>query len=130
MSNPNIVNVTTINGVTTAVTPNVATPIVLLANASGSSTVYKVGMISVSNLTTTAQTVTVSVYTNGAQAQNTAPSGGVTFPLAYQLSVPANASLVVTDKTTPFYLNEANSIIVTSGSSSNVTFVTSYEAIS
>jgi len=129
MANPNIAALTTINGITTSVIPAVTTPVVLLANAASSANVYRIDLITIANQASSAQTATVSIYTNGAQGQNTAPSSGNTFSLAYQISIPANASLVVSDKTTQFYLNEANSIVVTAGSTSNLVFTTSYEAI-
>jgi hypothetical protein len=131
MSNPNIVNVSTINGVTTGYTPSVNTAVVLLPNAASSSHVYKIDQIVATNITSSAATVTVQLYSNGAVAQGSAPSGGsVTASLAYQISVPANASLVVSDKTTAFYLNEATSITVTSGTASAISYTTSYEDIS
>jgi hypothetical protein len=45
------------------------------------------------------------------------------------VSVPADASLIVTDKTTGLYLMEGTSIIVTSGTTSGLTFTISYESI-
>ena len=130
MANPNIVNINSIQGFTSSVTPAGTSAVVLLQNASLSANVYKIGLITISNLTSTAQTATVSLYTNGSVAANSAPSGGVAYPIAYNVVVPANASLVVVDKTSPMYVTEANSIIVTSVSSaSNLCFTTSYEQI-
>ena len=129
MSNPNIVNVQGILGQTTYVIPNVNTPVVLLANGSGSSNVYKIGVITVANLSAGAQTATVSYYTNGATSQNSAPSGGVTATLINQVSIPPNASLVVMDKTSPIYLGENSSLVVTTAYASQLSFVTSYEQI-
>lgn len=129
MSNPNIVNINGINGNTTFVIPSSANPTVLLANAANSANVYKIGLISVANQTSSAQTATVSIYTNGGQTQNTSPSGGVTYPLAVNLTVPGNASLVVTDKTSPFYLSENQSIVVTTAYANQLAFVTSYEQL-
>jgi hypothetical protein len=43
--------------------------------------------------------------------------------------VPANASLIVTDKTTAFYVGEAQSVVVTSGTTNAIEMVASYEAI-
>jgi hypothetical protein len=45
------------------------------------------------------------------------------------VSVPANASLIVVDKTTSFYLMENQSITVTSGTASKITYTISYESI-
>ena len=130
MANPNIVNVTTINGVTTYLTPSVTTAVVLLPNAAASNKVFKINQIVVANTTGTAANPTVSIYTNGAVAQGSAPSGGTAFPVASAISVPGNASLIVVDKTTAIYLQEGTSITVTSGTGSALTYSISYEDIS
>ena len=57
-------------------------------------------------------------------------SSGTAYSLAYQISVPANASLIVTDKTTSFYITENQSVGVTSGTGSALTYVATFEAIS
>ena len=129
MANPNIVNVTVINGVTTYLTPSVATAVVLLPNAASSSKVFKINQIVVANTTASAANTTVSIYTNGAVAQGSAPSGGTAYPVASAISVPANASLIVVDKTTAIYLQEGTSITVTSGTASALTYSISYEDI-
>lgn len=130
MANPNIVNVTTINGVTTYLTPSVTTAVVLLPNAAASNKVFKINQIVVANTTGTAANTTVSIYTNGAVAQGSAPSGGTAYPVASAISVPGNASLIVVDKTTAIYLQEGTSITVTSGTASALTYSISYEDIS
>jgi hypothetical protein len=45
------------------------------------------------------------------------------------VSVPANASLIAVDKTTAVYLMEGNSISITSGTASALTYTISYEVI-
>lgn len=129
MANPNIVNVTVINGVTTYLTPSVTSAVVLLPNAAASNKVFKINQIVVANTTGTAANTTVSIYTNGAVAQGSAPSGGTAFPVASAISVPGNASLIVVDKTTAIYLQEGTSITVTSGTASSLTYSISYEDI-
>ena len=130
MANPNIVTVASIYGNTTYYTPSGTTAVVLLANAAASGVVNKINNVVASNVTASAANATVSIYSNGAVAQGSAPSGGTAYPLAFQVSVPANASLVVVDKSTAFYLQEGTSISITSGTSNALTFTTSYEAIS
>jgi len=130
MANPNIVNVTTIYGTTTYLTPSGTTSVVLLPNASGSNSVYKINQIVVSNTTGSAANATVSIYTNGAVAQGSAPSGGTAYPVISTVSVPANASLIAVDKTTAIYLQKGTSIAITSGTGSALTFTISYENIS
>jgi hypothetical protein len=63
-------------------------------------------------------------------AQGSAPSGGTAFPIVSTVSVPADASLIVVDKTTQIYLMEGTSISVTSGTASGITYTISYEVIS
>jgi hypothetical protein len=84
----------------------------------------------VSNTTSSAANATVSIYTNGAVAQGSAPAGGTAYPIVSVVSVPPNASLVAVDKSTSFYLMEGTSISVTSGTGSALTFTVSYESIS
>lgn len=131
MANPNIVNVTTIYGKTTYLTPGGTTAVVLLPNASASGKVFKINQIVVANVDgTNAVDCTVSLYTNGGVAQGSAPSGGTAYALASTVSVPADASLIVLDKSTGLYLEEDRSIVVTSGTASKLTFTVSYEEIS
>ena len=131
MSNPNISALTGLYGNTTYYTPSGTSAVVLLANASGSNTVYRIDQIVAANVNgSTAVNATVSIYTNGAVAQGSAPSGGTAYPIVSTVSVPANASLIVTDKTTAIYLMEGTSITVTSGTASGITYSISYESIS
>jgi hypothetical protein len=123
MANPNIVNVTTINGVTTFLTPANTTANTLLSNAASSGLVFKIDNIVASNVDgTNAVNTTVSI-------NNLAAGAGTNFPIVSTVSVPANASLIVVDKTTAFYLMENQSIVVTSGTSSKITYTISYESI-
>jgi len=130
MANPNIINVTTITGNTTYLTPSGTAAVVLLPNAASSGKVLKVNQIVVANTTALAANATVSIYTNGAVAQGSAPAGGTAFPIASAISVPGSASLVCVDKSTAVYLQEGTSISVTSGTGSALTFSVSYEDIS
>lgn len=130
MANPNIVTVTTITGNTTYYTPSGTTAVVLLPNAAASGKVFKINNIVAANVTGTAANATVSIYTNGAVAQGSAPSGGTAYPIVSAVSVPAAASLIVADKTTGIYLQEGTSISITSGTGSALTFSISYEDIS
>lgn len=131
MANPNIVNVTTIYGKTTYLTPSATTAVVLLPNAAASGKVLKINQIVAANVNGSAAVdTTVSLYTNGAVAQGSAPSSGTAYPIVSTVSVPADASLIVTDKTTAIYLEEGTSITVTSGTASGITYSISYEEIS
>jgi hypothetical protein len=130
MANPNIAAATSILGTTTFLTPSATTAVVLLPNAASSNQVFKINQIVAANVNgTSAVDTTVAIYSNGAVAQGSAPSGGTAFPIASTVSVPADASLVVTDKTTAIYLMEGQSIIVTSGTASGIAYTISYEVI-
>ena len=131
MAAPNILSLTTATGKTTYFTPSGTTAVVLLQNAASSNTVLKINQIVAANVNgTSAVDATVSVYTNGGVAQGSAPSGGTAYPIASTISVPADASLIVVDKTTQLYLEEGTSIIVTSGTASGITYTISYELMS
>jgi hypothetical protein len=130
MANPNIVNVTSILGTTTYLTPSATTAVVLLPNAAASGLVYKINQIVCANVNgASAVNATVAIYTNGAVAQGSAPSGGTAYPVISTISVPASASVIAVDKTTAIYLMEGSSITVTSGTASGITYTISYESI-
>lgn len=131
MAAPNIASLTTITGKTTYLTPSGTSAVVLLQNAASSNTVLKINQIVAANVNgTSAVDTTVAIYTNGGVAQGSAPSGGTAFPIASTVSVPADASLIVADKTTGIYLEENTSIIVTSGTANGITYSISYEIMS
>lgn len=132
MANPNIVNVTSIYGNTAYVIPattsvsvawtyNGSTSLTGLTPASG--TVNRVTSIVVSNVTGSAATATVAV------ANNATYGSGTPYYIAYQISVPPNASVIVTDKTTSFYVTENQSVGVISGTSSALNYTATFEAI-
>ena len=122
MANPNIVNVTSIYGVTSYLIPATTGATTWTALTPASGTVNKVNNIVASNVTGSVALLTVSI--------NSAISGGGTaYRLIYQVPVPVNASIVVVDKSTAFYLGEAQSIVVTVGTSSAIELTASYEAI-
>ena len=130
MANPNLLAATTASGTTTYLTPSGTSAVVLVPNAASSGQVFKINQIVVANTTGTAASATVSIYTNGAQSQGSAPSSGTAYPIVSAVSVPANASLIAVDKTTAVYLMEGTSITITSGTASSLTFSISYEVIS
>ena len=124
MANPNIVSVTSILGNTTFLTPSDTSANTLLSNAASSGNVYKINQIVCANVDGT-NAVDCTVTINSAAA-----GGGTAYPIVSTVSVPADASLVVVDKTTAIYLMEDQSIVVTSSSANDLAFTISYEAIS
>jgi hypothetical protein len=129
MANPNIVNVTQIYGVSTQYVPSGITAVSLLNNAASSGLVYKIDTVFACNTSSSAVSATLSYYT-AATAQGSAPSGGTAYPIAYQVSVPPNATVILSDKTSAFYLTENACLSITSGTANNLTFTVSYENIS
>lgn len=131
MAAPNIAGLTTITGKTTQYKPSGTSAVVLLPNAASSGTVLKINTIIAANVDgTNPINATVAYYTNGAVAQGSAPSGGTAYELASTVSVPANSSLIVIDKTTQIYVEEGNSITITSGTANKLVFTVSYELMS
>jgi hypothetical protein len=123
MANPNIVNVTTITGKTTYAALTTTLTTVLLANAASSGKVFKINSIMVANVDgSTAADVTVGINT-------AAGGGGTTYELANTISVPADATLSVIDKTNSFYLEEDKSIVGGASANGDLDIVISYEEI-
>jgi homoaconitase/3-isopropylmalate dehydratase large subunit len=122
MAIPNIVNVTSIQAKSfgnTLTTSNAS----VLVNAASSGNCIKVNNIVISNYSTAASTANVEY--------NTAATGnGTSTFLISQVSVPAAASLIVTDKTTAFYMEENTSIKAVSGTANALQILVSYEVIS
>ena len=127
MAAPNIVNVTTITPNTLSITPSDTSRNALVA-APTSGTTYKINQILVSNIDgTNAVNATVELRL----------ADGTTYrAIGSTISVPANATLVMLDKTTMLYLvdtsvtGQASTLWATSGTASKLTFTCSYEAIS
>jgi hypothetical protein len=131
MAAPNIVNVANIYAKTTYLTPAATTAVVLLPNPAASGKVFKINQILAANVDGTVSiAATVSIYTNGGTSQGNAPSGGTAYPIIFAVAIPAGATLNLIDKSTAIYLEEGTSITVISGTSSKITFTTSYEEIS
>jgi hypothetical protein len=122
MANPNIVNVTSIYGNTSYLIPSTTSATTWTALTPAAGTVNKIDNIVASNVTAAVATVTVAINSAAAGA-------GTNYRLIYQVPVPVNASIVIVDKSTAFYLGEAQSIVVTSGTASAIELTASYEAI-
>jgi len=122
MAIPNIVNVTSIQGKSFGNTLTTSNALVLV-NAASSGNCIKINNIVLSNYSATA--VTANVEYN----RSAAGTGSATF-LISQVSVPAGASVIVTDKSTGFYMEEDTSIKAVANSASAIQIFTSYEVIS
>ena len=123
MAAPNIVNVSSILGKTAVVALSSTSQTTLLSNASASDNVLKVNMIQVANVDgSNACDITIDVH-------SAASGGGTAYSLVSTVSVPADASLIVLDKSTSIYLEENTSITATAGTASDLEVIVSYEQI-
>ena len=122
MANPNILNVSSIYGNTSYLIPSTTAATTWTALTPSAGTVNKIDNIVASNVTAAAATVTVAINSAAAGA-------GTNYRFVYQVPVPINASIVVVDKSTAFYLGEAQSIVVTVNTGSAIELTASYEAI-
>jgi hypothetical protein len=127
MANPNIVNVTTILGNTsTNLISSTADPFAtaLVNNAASSGKVYKINSIVVANVDGTSNAeITIKIFSQD-------DLGGTGTAIASTIVVPADATLIVTDKTTSFYLLEDKSIGATASAANDLVVTCSWEEIS
>ena len=124
MANPNIIDVTAIYGNTSSVALSSTSATSMVSNAASSGKVYKINSIVVANVDgASAASITINIYSQAAL-------GGTATSIAYTISVPADASLVITDKTTSFYLLEDKSIGAIAGTANDLVVTTSWEEIS
>lgn len=124
MAAPNIVNVATITGKTTYADLSTTSATSVLSNAASSGKVLKVNSIVVSNVNGVSA-ADISIAVNSAAA-----GGGTAYFIASTIAVPADASLIVVDKSMPIYLEEDKSITATAGTADYLEVVISYEEIS
>ena len=125
MSNPNIVNVTSILGETVfgVLTSTLST--VLLSNPASSGKVLKINTVLIANVNGTVATdTTIDISPTAGGTSTNAVS------IASTISVPADATLTVLDKNTSIYLLEDKSIIGNCTTAGNCEFIISYEVIS
>ena len=126
MANPNIVNVTSILGNTSSnLISSTDDPFAtaLVANAASSGKVYKINSIVVANVDgSAAADITIKIFSED-------DLGGTGTAIASTISVPADASLVVIDKSTSFYLLEDKSLGATASAANDLVVTVSWEEI-
>jgi hypothetical protein len=122
MANPNIVNVTQIFGNTDYLIPGTTAATTWTALTPATGTVNKLGSVTVSNVGVTPLAVTLSV--NSAVA-----GGGTAYRIAFGVTVPVAATLILVDKSASLYIGEGQSVVVQTSVASSAEFVASYEAI-
>lgn len=123
MANPNIINATTIYGDNVSVSLTTTSATSILSNAASSGKIYKIESLIVANTTASAANITINVYSQAAL-------GGTAYALCSTVSVPANASLIVIDKSTMLYLKENQSVGATAGTANALIVTASWEDIS
>ena len=133
MAAPNIVNVSTITGITTVIA-GISTDVLadrngistIVSNAAGSGKVLKINSLVATSIGATTG-ITVNIY-DTASAHVTA---GSTVSIAQTMTVPILSSLAVIDKTNSIYLEEGKQIGVRAQSNAgSLDIVCSYEDIS
>lgn len=123
MSNPNILNVTSIYGKTAYVALSSTSVTTVVSNTASSGKVYKINTIIVSNVDgTNAANISINLYSQD-------DLGGTAYAVAKTISVPADASLVVLDKASAIYLEEDKSIGATAGAADDLVVICSWEEI-
>lgn len=121
MAAPNLVNVSTITAksIQADLTTTVTTQI--LENPASSGKVFKINNIIVANIDgTNAADATVAIT----------KAGGSPIKIASTIGVPADATLVVTDKNTTLYLEEGDNIEAGASAASDLTITINYEELS
>ena len=123
MANPNIVNVAAIYGNNSSTSLSTTNATAIVNNPASSGKVFKVNMITVANVDgTAAADITINKYSQD-------DLGGTAFAIVSTVSVPADATLIVLDKTTALYLKEDESIGATAGTASDLVVTASWEEI-
>jgi len=124
MASPNIVNVTSIIGLTTYASLADTSETVILSNSASSGVVYKVNNIIVANDDgTNSADITLSY-------KDAAAGSGTGYKLANTVAVAADSVLVAIDRSTSFYLEENTSITATASAGGDLDVICSYEVIS
>ena len=124
MAAPNMVNVTSIIGKTATANLTTTNATLVVENVAASGKVFKINSLIVSNVDgASPASITISYYSED-------NIGGTATQIANTVLVPADASLVVIDKSTAIYLEEDRSIGATASAANDLKVVCSYEEIS
>jgi len=124
MAAPNIVNVTTIIGNNSLTNVSTTSAFTIVNNAASSNKVYKVNSIIVSNKDgTNPFAATINVYDQD-------DLGGNAYSIISTVDIPADASVVVMDKSSSIYLREDQSIGAIANVANKLFVIASWEEIS
>ena len=116
MTIPNIVNVATIHA--ESIVGDLTTTLTTTLVTSEAEHVYKINVLRVTNVTDNDATCTIDLE-----------KGGTHKKIANEVTVPANSSIDIIDKTNSFYLEETYLIRGGASAASTLEFVVSYEAL-
>jgi hypothetical protein len=119
MTAPNLKNPTTITGITTVVGLGTTAVTGILTNTTGSNSVLKINSIFCANIDgVSAADISISILRNGTDRH-----------LARTISVPANATQIISTKDTYFYLEEGVGIRARASAADALDVVIGYEVI-
>ena len=121
MTAPNIVNPSSITGMTTSVGIGTTAVTGILTNTSASNKVFKINSIFVANVGaggTTSADISISILRNGTDRY-----------LAKTITVPADATQIISTKDTYFYLEEGVGIRAQASAADGLDVIISYEVI-
>ena len=119
MTAPNLKNPTTITGITTVVGLGTTAVTGILTNTAGSNSVLKINSIFCANIDgVSAADISISIIRNGTDRY-----------LARTISVPADATQIISTKDTYFYLEEGVGIRARASTANALDVIISYEEI-
>jgi len=122
MASPNIANLSSIVGVTSATLSVSPTSGSIVLNTPATNHVYKINTVMAANKTATTAYITLTLNRNAT----------TWYTLAYQMPVPANASIVLMGKDNPLYMMDTQADILSANTASLTALdvFVSYEDIS
>lgn len=123
MAEPNLVNTTTIYGRTAGANLSSISATTVLNNPADSGKCLKINTVNACNYTANTASITVGYY-EGANVT------GTQFQIVGTVSVPANSTLNIIDKSSQYYLEENTSLGATAGTANAIIVTCSYEDIS
>jgi hypothetical protein len=127
VANPNMLQAGTVLGNTsTYLISSTANPFAtaLVNNPISSGKVYKINSIVVANVDgASAADITIQIFSQD-------DLGGTGTAIASTISVPADTTLIITDKTTSFYLLEDKSLGATASAANDLVVTCSWEEVS
>ena len=120
MAAPNLRNPTTINGKTARAGITTTAIVGVVTNAGSSGKALKINSIFAANVDgTNAVDVSVSVY-----------DGSNDFYITSTINLPANATQIISQKDSYFYLEEGDQLRITASAANDVNIIVGYEDIS